>query len=95
MFFLTLIAGAVTIFMIVVAPIWIGAHYLTRWRMAKSMSPADEERLADLWNLAERLEMRLDVIERILDADDDGLDKAHHGHDRFARDQDLSPERNS
>lgn len=81
MFVWTLIAGAVTIFLLVVAPIWIGAHYLTRWRMAKSLSPADEERLADLWTLAERLEDRLEVIERLLQDDDDGLDEPHHRRD--------------
>lgn len=83
--FMTLIAGAIAIFLLVVAPIWIGAHYLTRWRMAKSMSPADEERLADLWSIAERLEDRLDVIERILEHEDDGPER-----ERFRRDH---PER--
>lgn len=78
MFVSTLIFGVVSVFLLVVAPIWIGAHYLTRWRMAKSLSPADEERLAELWTLAERLEDRLEVIERILQDDDDGLDDSDH-----------------
>ena len=68
----TLLATAVAIFLLVIAPIWIGAHYLTRWRMAKSLSPVDEERLSQLWALAERLEDRLDVIEQIVDHDDAG-----------------------
>jgi len=70
----TVLSIAITVFLLVIAPIWIGAHYLTRWRLAKSLSPADEDRLAQMWSIAERLEDRLDVIERILEDDIDGAD---------------------
>lgn len=55
--------------MVVVAPIWIIAHYVTRWRMAKTLSPEDEKQLAELWQIAERIEERVGNLERILDAD--------------------------
>lgn len=86
----SLIAVAIAVFLLVIAPIWIGAHYLTRWRTAKSLSPADEERLADLWRIAERLEDRLDVIEQILDDEDDSPNRGRVERDRFANDH---PER--
>jgi phage shock protein B len=58
------------LFLVIVAPIWIIAHYTTRWRMAKSLSPEDEKQFAELWQIAERMEQRIDSIERILDAEE-------------------------
>lgn len=60
---------ALIVFVTVVAPLWIVAHYLTRWRTAKALSPEDERSLAELARLAERLDRRMDAIERILDLD--------------------------
>ncbi len=57
------------LFMVVVAPIWIITHYTTRWRMAKTLSPEDEKQFAELWQIAERMEERIDNVERILDAE--------------------------
>jgi phage shock protein B len=55
------------LFLTIVAPIWIIAHYVTRWRMAKTLSPEDEKQFGDLWQVAERMEERIHTIERILD----------------------------
>ena len=60
------------LFLVIVAPIWIIAHYTTRWRMAKTLSPEDEKQFAELWQIAERMEERIDNIERILDRRDAG-----------------------
>lgn len=57
------------VFLVVVAPIWIVAHYVTRWRMAKTLSPEDEKQFATLWTTVERMEERMGNIERILDAE--------------------------
>jgi phage shock protein B len=57
------------VFLVVVAPIWIVAHYVTRWRMAKTLSPEDEKQFAGLWKTVERMEERMGNIERILDAE--------------------------
>jgi phage shock protein B len=57
------------VFLVVVAPIWIVAHYVTRWRMAKTLSPEDEKQFATLWKTVERMEERMGNIERILDAE--------------------------
>ena len=52
---------------VVVLPIWIIAHYLTRWRTNKTMSSGDEKLLTDLWESLGRMEDRVRNLERILD----------------------------
>ncbi len=59
----------VVVFLVVVAPIWIIAHYVTRWRTAKVLSAEDERMLAELWELAPKMESRINTLERILDAE--------------------------
>lgn len=59
--------GALIVFLIFVAPIWIIAHYVMRWRTAKVLSADDEKMLAELWDLAPKLESRINSLERILD----------------------------
>ena len=39
----------IVVFLSVVAPVWIIAHYVTRWRTAKTLSAEDEKMLAELW----------------------------------------------
>jgi phage shock protein B len=60
---------ALIVFVVFVAPIWIVAHYVTKWRASKALSPEDERILAELTRLAERLDHRLDAVERILESD--------------------------
>ena len=55
------------LFLAVVAPIWIIAHYVTRWRSAKSPTAEDETMLSELWETAPRMEARIRNLERILD----------------------------
>jgi phage shock protein B len=66
-------AGLVAVlFLVVVAPIWIVAHYATRWRTARMMSKEQERVLADLWELAQGMEQRVENLESILDAEAPG-----------------------
>lgn len=62
---------AVLIFLLIVAPVWIIAHYVTRWRTSKTLTHEDEMRFERLWRQAERMEERLDALERILDMSED------------------------
>ncbi|MGV6827378.1 MAG: envelope stress response membrane protein PspB [bacterium] len=55
------------IFMTVVVPIWLVLHYIAKFRQAKSLSHADEETLSDLWQMAAKMEDRIEVLESILD----------------------------
>jgi len=57
------------IFLVIVAPVWIISHYMTRWRTAKTLSAEDEKMLAELWEVAPKLESRVNTLERILDAE--------------------------
>lgn len=57
------------ILLAVVAPIWIIAHYVTRWRSAKTLTGEDEKLLQELWESATRMENRIRTLERILDAE--------------------------
>ena len=51
----------------VVAPIAIIGHYVTEWKKMKTVTPKDEANLGTLRGTAERLEKRIEVLERILD----------------------------
>ena len=60
------------IFLVVVAPLWIVAHYLTRWRAARRLSSEDEKAMAELWRRARRMEAQIEALERVLDAEAPG-----------------------
>ena len=66
---LVFLSVALIVFLVIVAPIWIIAHYVTRWRTAKTLSSEDEKLLAELWQTAEKMEGRIGNLERILDAE--------------------------
>ncbi len=57
------------LFLAVVAPIWIIAHYTTRWKATKALSSDEEQLLEELWKNSERMEQRINALERILDAE--------------------------
>ncbi len=60
------------IFLTVVAPLWIIFHYITLWRRARRLSGEDEKALGELWQSAQRMEGRIDALERVLDAEAPG-----------------------
>ena len=60
------------VFIVVVLPLWLLLHYLTRWRASRGLSAEDERMLADLWKNARRLEERVATLETILDAEAPG-----------------------
>ena len=57
------------IFLVIVAPLWIIVHYVTRWRSTKMLSTDDEKMLAELWESVPKMETRIKNLERILDAE--------------------------
>lgn len=72
--------GTVTVMLLfgVVAPTWIVFHYLTRWRATKTISGEDEKLLQDLWQSADKMERRLNSLERILDAEQPDWRRSGH-----------------
>jgi phage shock protein B len=48
---------------------WVILHYVTKWKQAPRMTDEDERLLDDLYQLARRLEDRVNTVERIVSAD--------------------------
>ena len=55
------------LFMVVVLPLALVLHYVTKWRESKGLSREDEKMLEDLWQDAQRMESRINTLETILD----------------------------
>lgn len=53
----------------VVLPLWLILHYVTKWKKDKTITPENEDTLSNLRDHAEKLERRLEVMERILDSE--------------------------
>ncbi len=58
-----------TIFAFVLAIIWINRRYGTRKREAGILIEQEQDTLAQLTRVADKMEQRLDTLEKILDAD--------------------------
>lgn len=49
---------------------WIILHYVTKWKTAATITNDDEVLLEELYNLAKRLDERMDTVERLVASDD-------------------------
>ena len=49
---------------------WVVLHYMTKWKTAATITTDDEVLLEELYNLAKRLDERMDTVERLVAADD-------------------------
>ena len=58
---------AVILFLTIVLPLFIVLHFVTRWRQSREISRDDEQMLEELWTLSQRLDERIETLERILD----------------------------
>ena len=63
----TLESLAAFLFLVVIIPLFVVLHFVTKWKQAREISGDDEQLLEDLWQLSQRLEDRLETLERILD----------------------------
>lgn len=48
---------------------WLVLHYITRWKTAATLTTGDEQLLEELYQLARRLDERMDTVERLVAAD--------------------------
>jgi phage shock protein B len=55
-------------FVVIVLPLWLWLHYGSRWRQAKVLTADNERNLGELSEQADRLQSRIDNLERLLDA---------------------------
>jgi len=48
---------------------WVVLHYITKWKTAATLTSGDEALLEELYQLARRLDERMDTVERLVAAD--------------------------
>ena len=61
---------------------WIIMHYITKWKTAATITTDDEQLLEELYNLAKRLDERMDTVERLVASDNPEFRPARIQHDR-------------
>ncbi|AOL95524.1 envelope stress response membrane protein PspB [Porphyrobacter sp. LM 6] len=49
---------------------WLVLHYMTKWKTAPTITADDEVLLEELYNLAKRLDQRMETVERLVATDD-------------------------
>ncbi|TRD12051.1 envelope stress response membrane protein PspB [Erythrobacter insulae] len=49
---------------------WMILHYVTKWKTSATITSDDEVLLEELYNLAKRLDERMDTVERLVASDD-------------------------
>jgi phage shock protein B len=49
---------------------WIILHYVTKWKTAPTITADDEVLLEELYNLAKRLDQRMETVERLVASED-------------------------
>jgi len=64
-----LLTVALIVFLLIPAPLFIVLHFITKWKQSREISGGDEKMLEELWQLAQRLERRLESLETILDSE--------------------------
>ena len=84
-----LVPIAVCGFLFVALP-WIILHYLTRWKTAATLTTGDESLLEELYQVAKRLDERMDTVERLVAADNPEYRPARLMHDRETDNQQLT-----
>lgn len=65
---------------VVVAPLWIIFHYVTIWKKQGGITAEDQDILSSLKRNSEKLESRLDIMERILDEEVPDWRHKHNDH---------------
>ena len=68
---------------------WIVLHYITRWKTAATLTNDDETLLEELYQLARRLDDRMDTVERLVAADNPDFQPRRIATDREIDDQPL------
>jgi phage shock protein B len=61
---------------------WIILHYITKWKTAATITNDDEVLLEELYQLAKRLDERMDTVERLVAHDNEDFKPARLLPDR-------------
>ncbi|MEL7188752.1 MAG: envelope stress response membrane protein PspB [Pseudomonadota bacterium] len=62
--------GIIIVPMVLIGLPWLILHYVTKWKTGASITSDDEVLLEELYNLAKRLDERMDTVERLVAHDD-------------------------
>ena len=81
--------GFMIALVICVALPWIVLHYITKWKTSATITTDDEVLLEELYQLAKRLDDRMDTVERLVAADNPDYRPARLVHDSEADNQQL------
>ncbi|WP_341712315.1 envelope stress response membrane protein PspB [Erythrobacter sp.] len=68
---------------------WLILHYVTKWKSAATITTDDEVLLEELYNLAKRLDDRMDTVERLVASDNPEFRPARLVHDSEKDNQQL------
>ena len=68
---------------------WLILHYITRWKTSATITTDDEVLLDELYQLARRLDERMDTVERLVAADNPDFQPKRLVHDREVDNQQL------
>ena len=60
------VAGILIVATLFVALPWLILHYVTKWKTSATITTDDEVLLEELYNLAKRLDERMDTVERLV-----------------------------
>ncbi|CAH0496244.1 envelope stress response membrane protein PspB [Novosphingobium sp. CECT 9465] len=68
---------------------WLILHYITKWKTSATLTNGDEALLDELYQLARRLDERMDTVERLVASDNPDFKPARIMHDRETDNQKL------
>ena len=81
--------GVIAVIAIFIGLPWIILHYITRWKTAATITTDDEVLLEELYQLAKRLDERMDTVERLVASDNPEFKPARLMHDKEIDNQPL------
>ena len=73
---------AIPVIVVLLGLPWIIMHYITKWKTAATITTDDEHLLDELYQLAKRLDERMDTVERLVASDNPEFKPARIVHDR-------------
>ena len=83
------IAGILIVATLFIGLPWIILHYITKWKTAATITTDDEVLLEELYNLAKRLDERMDTVERLVASDNPDFERPKLLADRETDNQQL------
>ena len=64
---MTILTTVTAVFMVVILPVWLLLHYLTKMKSLQGLSDEDEESLVKMWQTTQTMQDRINTLETILD----------------------------